>query len=815
MKTYIKNLFLLPALVAGLGLIPAGRVTAQTFTNLHSFNYSDGANPQAGLILSGNTLYGTAYGGGSSGRGMVFAVNTDGTGFTNLHSFTAYSIFPSGNNDGANPQAGLILSGTTLYGTAVNGGSSGQGTVFAVSTDGTGFTNLHSFNNSDGANPQAGLILSGNTLYGTAYGGGSSGAGTVFAVSTDGTGFTNLYSFTYGSDGVNPQAGLILSGNTLYGTACRGGSSGQGTVFAVHTNGMGFTNLHSFTYVSDGANPRAGLILSGNTLYGTASVGGSSGQGTVFSLSLGPPAVTTQPVSQTVNAGQSASFTVTATGVAPLSYQWRKDGVNVIGATSASLTLSNVQTNQAGNYAVVITNIGGSVTSSVAGLTVNRLAQTINFVGGLPAKRGDDAPFDLSATASSGLPVSYTSSDPGVATVSGNTVTITGFGYTIITASQAGNATNLPAASVSQTLHVAMAGTVVAWGWKNYGQTNVPAGLSGVVTAIAAGYGHTVTLKNDGTVVAWGYNGFGQTNVPAGLSGVTAIAAGLYHTVTLKTNGTVVAWGNNDDHYGYYSGQTSVPVGLSGVTAIAAGAYHTVALKTNGTVVAWGYNSSGETNVPAGLSGVTAIAAGYGHTVTLKNDGTVVAWGYNGQGQTDVPAGLTNVTAIAAGDYHTVALKSDGTVVAWGAGKTSTGNLEYGQSIVPAGLTNVTAIAAGAYHTVALKSDGTVVAWGYNDMGQTNVPAGLSGVTAIAAGAFHTVAIVGTAPQPQLTIIPSGANVILTWPTNAAGFTLQSTTNLVAPAVWSIVSPEPIVIGGQNAVVNPISGTQKFYRLSQ
>jgi hypothetical protein len=91
----------------------------------------------------------------------------------------------------------------------------------------------------------------------------------------------------------------------------------------------------------------------------------------------------------------------------------------------------------------------------------------------------------------------------------------------------------------------------------------------------------------------------------------------------------------------------------------------------------------------------------------------------------------------------------------------------------------------------------------------------LSGVTAIAAGAYHTVAIVGTAPQPQLTIIPSGANVILTWPTNAAGFTLQSTTNLVAPAVWSIVSPGPIVIGGQNAVVNPISGTQKFYRLSQ
>jgi hypothetical protein len=75
-------------------------------------------------------------------------------------------------------------------------------------------------------------------------------------------------------------------------------------------------------------------------------------------------------------------------------------------------------------------------------------------------------------------------------------------------------------------------GTVVAWGWNNRGQTDVPADLSGVA-AIAAGQYHTVALKSDGTVVAWGDNGFGQTTVPAGLSGVTAIAAGGHHTVAL------------------------------------------------------------------------------------------------------------------------------------------------------------------------------------------------------------------------------------------------------------------------------------------
>src|SRR5439155_6268122 len=88
MKTFIKNLFLVPALIAGFGLIPAGRVTAQTFTTLYSLTGSDGYQPSAGLIISGNKMYGTAYGGGSSDRGTVFAVNTDGTGFTNLHSLT-------------------------------------------------------------------------------------------------------------------------------------------------------------------------------------------------------------------------------------------------------------------------------------------------------------------------------------------------------------------------------------------------------------------------------------------------------------------------------------------------------------------------------------------------------------------------------------------------------------------------------------------------------------------------------------------------------------------------------------------------------
>ena len=243
------------------------------------------------MILSGNILYGTAGYGGSSGSGTVFKVNTDGTGFTILHTFTA-------NSDGATPAAGLILSGNILYGTATGGGSSNYGTVFAVNTDGTGFTTLHHFTRgTDGANPVAGLILSGDILYGTAASGGGVW-GTIFSVNTSGTGFTTLHRFTGGSDGGAPYRDLILSGNTLYGTAAASSDFlVRGTVYKVKTDGTGFSILHTFTATSpsapyansDGAYPQAGLILSGNTIYGTASLGGSSGSGTIFSLALPPP----------------------------------------------------------------------------------------------------------------------------------------------------------------------------------------------------------------------------------------------------------------------------------------------------------------------------------------------------------------------------------------------------------------------------------------------------------------------------------------------------------------------------------------------
>ncbi len=452
----------------------------------------------------------------------------------------------------------------------------------------------------------------------------------------------------------------------------------------------------------------------------------------------------------TVPAGLSAVTAIAAAG-SDHTVALKSDGTVVVwgasnyGQAIVPAGLTGVTAIAAGTYhTLAITNTDAPTISDIADQSTNRGVST----GAIPFTVGDVG------TAAASLIVSGTSSNQAlVANASivfggsgaNRTVTVTPKAF--LNGGQSGVATititvsdGVLTSSDSFVLAaIAPAGNVVAWGYNGYGQTVAPADLS-EVTAIAAGFMHTVALRSDSTVVAWGRNDDGQTTVPAGLSGVTAIAAGDYQTVALKNDGTVVAWG--------YS-ETAVPSGLSGVTAIAAGVVHTMALKSDGTMVAWGYNGQGQTTIPAGLSGVAAVAAGERHTVALKSDGMVVAWGGNDDGQTTVPAGLSGVTAIAAGDYHTTALKNDGTVVAWGKNTN-------GQTTVPADLSGVTAIAAWRNHTVALKSDGTVVAWGWNMSGQTTVPAGLSGVTAIAAGGLHTAAIV--IPPSITSIADTGTN---------------------------------------------------------
>src|ERR1035438_6425381 len=260
--------------------LAAGPTLAQTYTVLHEFSGSDGANPQATLTLSNMTLYGTAFQGGISNNGTLFRINTDGSGFTVLKNFT-------GGSDGALPSGRLVLAGTTLYGTTQSGGlgiNQGGGTVFKINTDGTGFTLIHAFTYGSSAfSPEAGLLLSGTTLYGTTEVSGvySPNYGTVFKVNIDGSGYQVLKTLG-SSDGANPRAELIMSGTALYGTTSGHEYPGNGTIFKLNTDGSGFAVLKELSNIGSCNRLFSPLVLSGTTLYGMASE--DNFYGTVFRL---------------------------------------------------------------------------------------------------------------------------------------------------------------------------------------------------------------------------------------------------------------------------------------------------------------------------------------------------------------------------------------------------------------------------------------------------------------------------------------------------------------------------------------------------
>lgn len=260
----------------------AAAAEAQTYDVLHPFSAAEGSNLPVGLVqASDGDFYGMTTSGGSSGLGSIFRMSADGSDFTVLHSF--------GGLDGMTPYGNLIQGQDgAFYGTASQGGAGEVGVVFRMAANGSSFTLLHEFDYvTDGGYPYAGLVQdSAGFLYGTTVGGGSSEQGTVYKLAADGATFEVLHEFDGSVDAALPYGGLLLaSDGLLYGATYAGGAATKGTVFRIGTDGNGFGVLHSFDG-AQGAYPFLGSLVQGGdgTLYGTTVFGGSLDLGTVFRL---------------------------------------------------------------------------------------------------------------------------------------------------------------------------------------------------------------------------------------------------------------------------------------------------------------------------------------------------------------------------------------------------------------------------------------------------------------------------------------------------------------------------------------------------
>ena len=295
----------LAILAAAIAMVPVAR--AQTFQVIHTFSGGDGAEPQAGLVLSGQNLYGTTYYGGNLACecGTVFKLSRAGNGWL----LSTLYRFQNG-ADGAHPYAPVAFGPDgVLYGTTPDGLLC-CGTVFRLQPPASvcrsssclwTLTTILNFPNlASGYFPSYGPVSfdSAGNVYGTTQYGGRTGTcngdgcGVIYQLTRNGNAWTEnvIYAFTGINDGGLPYNGVTLdqAGN-LYGTTFRGHDNGQyGVVYELSRSGSGWTNsvLYAFQNGEDGELPEGGVIFDqqGN-LYGTTAAGGSGRGGTVFQLS--------------------------------------------------------------------------------------------------------------------------------------------------------------------------------------------------------------------------------------------------------------------------------------------------------------------------------------------------------------------------------------------------------------------------------------------------------------------------------------------------------------------------------------------------
>ncbi len=440
---------------------------------------------------------------------------------------------------------------------------------------------------------------------------------------------------------------------------------------------------------------------------------------------LGPPAITTQPVAQTVAVGATAAFSVTASGTTP-TYQWRRNGVAVSGATAASYTTpATVAGDDGAIYSVDVGNGAGIVSSADVALTVTATPAVVTPPVPQRAAIGERAVFGVVATGGNlqyqwlrnGTPIAGATTARYVtpALVAGDDGAL----YSVTATNAQGSATS--AAAALGVISAAVAAPSSAF-----------ADLAASRGATAA-EAFTLVRRSNGSVSAWGYATDGQRG-----DGTSGAASDTPGTVTL-------------------------PAGVL-ASKVAAGGNHALLLTATGEVYSWGRNTSGQLGLNDQASRATptrvtlpraaiAIAAGRDFSIALLDDGSVCAWGLNTVGQLGdgtrfsslVPvdvSGISGVTAIAAGNEHVIVLRSDGTVWGWGgnaAGQLGNGGFAATRFPVQGAASDVVRVRAGGDVSLAITSRRTGLAWGENSDGQLGLGAATTNDVPVPTGVISGV----------------------------------------------------------------------------
>ncbi|RYG98561.1 MAG: hypothetical protein EON58_06785, partial [Alphaproteobacteria bacterium] len=517
------------------------------------------------------------------------------------------------------------------------------------------------------------------------------------------------------------------------------------------------------------------------TVFVANAAGASTSNGAYLTVSAAPfaPQVIEHPQSVSRLAGQSASFSVIASGSPSPSYQWLKNGVNIATATASTFTISPVSSIDDAEYSVRISNSQGAVTSAAARLTVSSDPSGEVSVVIFPSEaRESGAKWSVDGGASW---------HPSGSTV----VLATGFHSLIFFGLPEYNTPPPQSIQIRQetlleipaTYSTATGAILMGSGRNSDSQLGtgpsvpevLPVQLFAGVAQVAASDDHSLFIKNDGSLWAMGtYRStinssassttsvtIARTTAEQIATDVTQISVGGSHSLFIKSDGALWAFGNN--FYGQIGNEAprrntnqSLPLQIaSGVAQAAAGGNHTLFVKTDGSLWAMGRNNKGQ--LGDGNSGattalriardVTQVAAGFDHSLFIKNDGSLWAMGHNSSGQLGIGSTIdqslpvqvaTGVSKVMAGHSHSLFIKNDGSLWAMGSNRfqqlgdgtavnrTSPIKMSDGVSSAAAGGSNRLGYDSTfgwidvetSSHTVFIRNDGSLWATGSNASGQ-------------------------------------------------------------------------------------------------